>query len=185
MKRSLFIIAALTALTLNTASAAERGDKDDSTIGHAALDGAWWHGDLDPVEGAECKSVKNDSDGFAEAILCYGEEEAWTCASDDGAHWYCWAIDFRWETDCPTCGSPENPVRAVEAIIDATDPTAVLPTCGWRPSSLNNECDLVCNGDYKAKCVRTATGMVGCSTGEYGPGSGVTGHGTLPCEVPV
>lgn len=145
-------------------------------------EGAWWHGDLDPIDDAECHHVENDADGFGEAIICYGEKEAWTCASDDGALWYCWAIDFRWETDCPTCGAPSDPVRAVERIVAETVPTEDLPSCAWRPSSNSNECDLVCNGDYKARCIRTATGVVGCSAGDD---TGITGKGTLPCEVLV
>lgn len=121
--------------------------------------GARWGdpGFVDPDEPtmAECKPVEIDTDGFAGAVICYGDTEAWTCSSNDGAEWFCWATDVQWSTDCPSCGSP---VAEIERLANI-DPDSTLPSgCSWSPGYLEGECRYSCNGWLKAACRVTYDG---------------------------
>jgi hypothetical protein len=110
----------------------------------------------EPTSAAECKPVECDTDGFAGAVICYGDEDIWTCSSNNGTEWFCVSAAYNWSTDCPSCGSP---AAEIERLANKIDPTSTIPSgCSWSPGDLEGECRYSCNGWLKAACRVTYDG---------------------------
>jgi hypothetical protein len=129
-----------------------------------------------------------------DGTVCDGTETKWGCQyfGEEGPDDIAVCILTTLAENCCDClsvcpgeddgGQGVDPVLLMETIAAVVTPTADLPSCRWQGSHNNNECNLVCGMTFKATCIRTATGEVGCSAGDS---PGVVGKGTLPCEVPV